>query len=454
MTVYIITFDGTASQAATNFEISENPTVGDPNPTLTNAQRRTGGGFPANVAQRLTRHDPNTWKWIPIDYKPGFRLQNILDPNATFDIPQKNGSIGRALAMLGATLYTIPAGAKIVLSGLSQGAWVASLAFEEFRHPQGQFHYRWNDLVAVINFGSPRRPYGHHIPLPGAIMPSGQGVADYPHELSFGSVPGLVDDPPEWMWDFCMINDAAGDGVRSGPLHDAQAAVAESLWDGEIGTGIRLIPHLAAIVADLGGTILWEQISPQSDNPFALSKWLPFTTGAGEGADARLGNPHAQYNSYAYTSILNSPIVGGAEWAGTWNAATNTPTLSNATGTAGRVYQVNTSGTRNLGAGNVSYVRGEYIIHSGGAWVKATRNLTGGTAAWQTAEPTGFGGQLQAGEGTVLSPKGRLLSSPGGKTAVDLAVEYLIGVGNEYASEPVASEAPRLGFTWWQTPPD
>ena len=55
-----------------------------------------------------------------------------------------------------------------------------------------------------------------------------------------------------------------------------------------------------------------------------------------------------------------------------------------------------------------------------------TTEFSGGTAAW----------------GTV-----------GAKTAVDLAVEYLLGVGAQYANAPATPRA-SLGYTWWQTPPD
>lgn len=247
--INLITFDGTASQSPTNYEISE---AMDPDPTLTVEQRRLGGGFPANVAVRLldpVGGDPTNWNWVPMDYKPGFRVQSFFDldqplglpfqfvsGNKTWDIPQKTGSIGRALAMLGAKLPTLPG--PIVLCGLSQGAWICSLAYHEFVNPAGLFHDRVDDLKAIVNFGSPRRKRSHTIPLPGSIQPLGEGAADFNHELSFGNVPGLVQDPPEWMWEFCMLDDAASDSSTDPTIKSALAAVTDFLYDGDFESGI------------------------------------------------------------------------------------------------------------------------------------------------------------------------------------------------------------------------
>ena len=57
----------------------------------------------------------------------------------------------------------------------------------------------------------------------------------------------------------------------------------------------------------------------------------------------------------------------GSSYKGTWNAATNTPTITNGVGTAGDYYLVSTGGTFN---GDV-YVAGNTIIYSGTVWQKA-----------------------------------------------------------------------------------
>ena len=371
MTTTIITFDGTASQGPTNFEISEwmdpafdsYPTVNAwldavQKSTLSYPARWVSGGFPANVARRLLARDPVAWQWLPIDYKPGFRIYNPAFPNLTYDFPFKNGSIGRALSMLGAALPYVDG--KIVLCGLSQGAWVCDLAFEEFRDPNGLFHSRYSDLVSVVTFGSPRRPPGRSIDLPNAIHGTGQGfLATTQLELSFGTVPGLVNNPPNWMWHFNQLGDVASDSASTEPQKTAIGAIFNFLWDGDFDSSLGLAANIAPIVIDVAGELIWQTLKPGGTSPFALHKWIPFLGSAS--GDARVDNPHGQYNSYSYTGITGN-----------------------------------------------------------------TTEFSGGTAAW----------------GTI-----------GAKTGVDLAVEYLLGVGAQYANAPATPRA-SLGYTWWQTPPD
>lgn len=58
-------------------------------------------------------------------------------------------------------------------------------------------------------------------------------------------------------------------------------------------------------------------------------------------------------------------------YKGTWNASTNSPTLSDGTGTSGFVYQVSVAGTQNLGSGSISFLVGDYIMHNGSIWQKS-----------------------------------------------------------------------------------
>jgi hypothetical protein len=73
-----------------------------------------------------------------------------------------------------------------------------------------------------------------------------------------------------------------------------------------------------------------------------------------------------------------------------WNALTNSPTLSNATGTAGYVYRVSTGGTRNLGSGNITFDVGDYAIYSSinSAWEKADTTDAVSSVAGRTGDVT------------------------------------------------------------------
>jgi hypothetical protein len=68
-------------------------------------------------------------------------------------------------------------------------------------------------------------------------------------------------------------------------------------------------------------------------------------------------------------SQLPSSVV---TYLGTWNAATNTPTLANGTGDAGDMYICNVAGTVNFGAGPVVFVVGDWVLYGSGTWQKSS----------------------------------------------------------------------------------
>lgn len=74
------------------------------------------------------------------------------------------------------------------------------------------------------------------------------------------------------------------------------------------------------------------------------------------------------------------PLVRGV--LGTYNASTNTPTLSNATGIGGDSYKVTVAGTQDFGAGNVVMAVGDIIEYRDSLWgVKATTKISGDVKA-------------------------------------------------------------------------
>lgn len=62
-------------------------------------------------------------------------------------------------------------------------------------------------------------------------------------------------------------------------------------------------------------------------------------------------------------------ITGGLSYQGSWNASTNTPTLTSGAGTAGTYYIVSVSGSTNLD-GITDWVVGDWAIFNGTAWQK------------------------------------------------------------------------------------
>jgi hypothetical protein len=67
--------------------------------------------------------------------------------------------------------------------------------------------------------------------------------------------------------------------------------------------------------------------------------------------------------------ILVSQLpVGAQSFKGTWNAATNTPTLTDGSGTAGWTYIVSNAGTQNLGSQSILFNAGDNVIYNGAIW--------------------------------------------------------------------------------------
>lgn len=65
---------------------------------------------------------------------------------------------------------------------------------------------------------------------------------------------------------------------------------------------------------------------------------------------------------------INS-LIGGSIYQGTWNASTNTPTLTSSVGTNGYYYIVNVAGSTNLN-GITDWKVGDWAIFHGGTWQK------------------------------------------------------------------------------------
>ena len=99
---------------------------------------------------------------------------------------------------------------------------------------------------------------------------------------------------------------------------------------------------------------------------------------------------------YLTSSQIPPSLLGGVSYQGTWNASTNTPTLTNGTGTTGYEYVVTTGGTVNFGAGNITFIAGDFVIYGNGVWSRipsasgvTSFNTRTGTVTLLTADVTG-----------------------------------------------------------------
>lgn len=76
------------------------------------------------------------------------------------------------------------------------------------------------------------------------------------------------------------------------------------------------------------------------------------------------------------------------QYQGTYNASTNSPSLVNGTGDTGDVYRVSVAGSRNFGAGSISFQVGDYVIYNGTAWEKSDTTDAVSTVAGLTGDVT------------------------------------------------------------------
>ena len=129
-------------------------------------------------------------------------------------------------------------------------------------------------------------------------------------------------------------------------------------------------------------------------------------------------NGYASLDSLGKVPIsqLPSSIM---EYKGTWNAATNTPTLANGTGDTGDVYICNVAGTVNFGAGPITFAVGDYVIYSGTIWQRSSGAV--GTVTSVAASITGNSVSIS---GSPIVTSGTLAFSFAGN-----ATQYVRGDG-------------------------
>lgn len=76
-----------------------------------------------------------------------------------------------------------------------------------------------------------------------------------------------------------------------------------------------------------------------------------------------------QANEVVNKSLLDSTlagVVGGLTYKGSWDAATNTPTLADGVGTNGDLYKVSVAGSQDLGGGTINFEVGDHVVYVAG----------------------------------------------------------------------------------------
>jgi hypothetical protein len=158
------------------------------------------------------------------------------------------------------------------------------------------------------------------------------------------------------------------------------------------------------------------------------------------GINVANGIPQLDGSGKILVSQLPNSVM---EYKGTWNAATNTPTLANGTGNQGDVYLCSTAGTVNFGAGAITFAVGDQVIYSGTIWQKAggsTGTVTSlaitetGDALTITGSPITTSGTINIGfagtSGQYVNGAGGLTTFPTLLSSVGLSMPSAFTVSN------------------------
>ena len=144
-------------------------------------------------------------------------------------------------------------------------------------------------------------------------------------------------------------------------------------------------------------------------------------------------------NGYASLDVNGKVPIGQLpnsimEYKGTWNAATNTPTLVNGTGDTGDVYICSNSGTVNFGAGDITFAVGDYVVYSGSIYQRSSGAVGTVTSVGLSTN----GNSITIGSSPVTT------SGTISANFVGNSTQYINGAGNLVTFPSTIAQAERL----------
>ena len=132
-------------------------------------------------------------------------------------------------------------------------------------------------------------------------------------------------------------------------------------------------------------------------------------------------------------SQIPASIQGGVSYQGTWNASTNTPTLTNGVGTKGYYYVVSVAGSTNLD-GITSWNVGDWAIFNGTVWQKVD-NTDAVTSV------NGFTGTVVLTTTDVAEGTNQYFTTARARTSVSAGT----GISYDNATGVITNASPSLG---------
>jgi hypothetical protein len=173
-----------------------------------------------------------------------------------------------------------------------------------------------------------------------------------------------------------------------------------------------------------GATTLTGYVKGTGTTAMTASSTIPNTdiTGLGTAStkDAGVANGVATLDGTGKVPISELPasVLGALSYQETWNASTNTPTLTSSVGTKGYYYVVNVAGSTNLN-GITDWVVGDWAVFNGTAWQKvdntdAVTSVNGytGTVNLTYTDVGAFPATSTTGSGNVVLATGATQANP------------------------------------------
>jgi hypothetical protein len=130
-----------------------------------------------------------------------------------------------------------------------------------------------------------------------------------------------------------------------------------------------------------GASTLTGYVKGTGTTAMTASATIPNTdiTGLGtastKDAGSALGVATLDASGKVPVSELPAAVLGALSYQGTWNASTNTPTLTSSTGTKGYYYVVSVAGNTNLD-GITDWLVGDWAVYNGTVWQKVDNTET------------------------------------------------------------------------------
>lgn len=234
--------------------------------------------------------------------------------------------------------------------------------------------------------------------------------------------------------------------VSTIPDGDDSSLIRPSDWnDDHVLTGLgTMAEQNANSVAITGGTM----------SGVSITGYIPSTEkGAVNGV--------ATLNSSGQVPLSQLPPLGELNYQGTWNATTNSPTLTSSVGTKGYYYVVSVAGTTNLN-GITDWQIGDWAVFNGTAWQKVdntdavtsvngqtgtvvltTTNVAEGTNEYFTTARSRA--SVSAGTGISYDSGTGVITNSAPDQTVALTAGTGISTSGTYPNFTITNTAPSLG---------